>query len=373
MFLLRISRRTKGRDLGRMHMSKKIVFLGTPGVAATCLSILFEESKSNSNFEIVAAVSQPPARANRGMKVTKSPVHELAERLSIPVYCPVKPSEVDFISVMHQLNVDLCVTAAYGNYLPKKFLSIPKFGTLNIHPSLLPKYRGASPVQKCIESGDTQTGVTVLFSESKMDGGPILRQSVPLLLIGDEKAPALTQRLFIEGCQLLISALPSVFKGDAKLSYQDDCQATVAPKLTVAESTIDFATMTAVSIDRKVRAFVGWPGTWTFLSIGDNNAPLRVKIVNAMVLEDKQDPEIICQQGGVVPNSSSNLVIPQKIAPQQYVLRVTCADGSVLGILDLQPQFKKSMSAAAFVNGLRGKTVRWHSPAQLMDSSHNCQ
>ena len=130
--------------------TKRIVFLGTPDVAAKALELLVEGSKAGKNgstdpnydgFEVVAVVSQPPAPAGRKMKLTPSPVQILAESLNIPVHVPAKARDEQFLAMLEELKPDLCVTAAYGNFLPKRFLAIPKFGTLNIHPSLLPKYR----------------------------------------------------------------------------------------------------------------------------------------------------------------------------------------------------------------------------------------
>ena len=117
----------------------KIVFLGTPDVSALCLDILSRNADS-LNYEIIGVVTQPPTPSGRSLAVSKSPVHKLADTLNIPIFCPVKANESDFIQKLSEMDIDLCITAAYGNYLPKSFLKIPRFGTVNIHPSLLPKY-----------------------------------------------------------------------------------------------------------------------------------------------------------------------------------------------------------------------------------------
>ena len=159
---------------------KKVVFLGTPDIAASSLELLMEASRQGKGggFDVVRAVSNPPARTGRKKVLQPSPVQALAERASIPVMTPATARDEDFLAELEGLEPDLCITAAYGQFLPRRFLDIPKFGTLNVHPSLLPLYRGASPVQRCLEAGDAKTGVTVAFTVLKMDAGPVVRQTV---------------------------------------------------------------------------------------------------------------------------------------------------------------------------------------------------
>lgn len=159
---------------------KKVVFLGTPDIAASSLELLIEASRQGKGggFDVVRAVSNPPARTGRKKVLQPSPVQALAERESIPVMTPATARDEEFLAELEGLEPDLCITAAYGQFLPRRFLNIPKFGTLNVHPSLLPLYRGASPVQRCLEAGDAKTGVTVAFTVLKMDAGPVVRQTV---------------------------------------------------------------------------------------------------------------------------------------------------------------------------------------------------
>ena len=158
----------------------RILFLGTPDVAATSLKTIYEQTQTNPTcpYIIVGVVTQPPKRRKRRGKEIPSPVGLVAEELDLPyILCPEKARDVDFLDELENtVKPDLCITAAYGQYLPKRFLSIPKFGTLNIHPSLLPRWRGASPVQRSLEAGDNPVGVSVLFTVSKMDAGPIVAQ-----------------------------------------------------------------------------------------------------------------------------------------------------------------------------------------------------
>lgn len=159
---------------------KKVVFLGTPDVAALSLEILLEASREGKGggFDIVRAVSNPPARSGRKKLLQPCPVQALAENEAVPVLTPATARDEAFLAELEELQPDLCITAAYGQFLPRRFLDIPKYGTLNVHPSLLPRYRGASPVQRCLEAGDADTGVTVAFTVLKMDAGPVVRQTV---------------------------------------------------------------------------------------------------------------------------------------------------------------------------------------------------
>jgi methionyl-tRNA formyltransferase len=155
---------------------KKIIFLGSPNYAADVFRQLIKISEiPTSDFKVVAVVTKPPIRY--GLTEFPTAVQLAAQELHIPVLSPTKASEPSFLSIMQEISPDLCITAAYGNYLPTKFLKIPNYGTVNIHPSLLPLYRGASPVQQCLSNGDALTGVTVLFSTKEMDAGPIIAQS----------------------------------------------------------------------------------------------------------------------------------------------------------------------------------------------------
>jgi methionyl-tRNA formyltransferase len=156
---------------------KRVVFLGTPPVAARSLELLLAKSRSGgADFEVAAVVSQPPSRSGRKMKLTPSPVASLAEAEGLRLLTPPSAKDEGFLQELAALRPDLCVTAAYGCFLPQRFLDIPERGTLNIHPSLLPLYRGAAPVQRCLEAGDAVTGVSVAFTVLAMDSGPILRQ-----------------------------------------------------------------------------------------------------------------------------------------------------------------------------------------------------
>ena len=326
---------------------------GTPDVAATSLRILQSASiLRESNFDVIAVVTQPPAPVGRIKKITPSPVQVAAEELSIAVFSPEKAKDEDFLSALEALSPDLCITAAYGNYLPKRFLSIPKCGTINIHPSLLPKYRGAAPAQRCLEAGDYVSGVTVLFTVQKMDAGPIIRQH-ECVLSGQEKAPDFLVDMFSIGTKLLIEALPSVFNGDIlnEVIQQDESQATAADKLSASEARTDFSCLSAVQVHNKARGLAGWPGLWSTFTVvsegGIESEPQRIKIITTELKILSRDPtrDILVTKDG-----------------KRDLMQVVCGDGSILSISEVQPSGKKVMPVRDFVNGLRGSTLRWTVP-----------
>ena len=327
--------------------------IGTPDVAANCLKVLYSGAILANTFDIVAVVTQPPAPSGRNKKMTPSPVQVTAEQLSIPVLSPEKANDAAFLAALEAMAPDLCITAAYGNYLPKKFLAIPRCGTVNIHPSLLPKYRGAAPAQRCLENGDAISGVTVLFTVQKMDAGPIIRQH-EIVLSGQEKAPDFLANMFEVGADLLLEALPSILSGQAKEEgrVQDETQATAADKLSTLDSRTDFSASSALQVHNKARGLAGWPGIWSTFSItpegGEGGEPERIKIITTLVLESS----------GSEKSSDVTVVKDGK----RDILRVVCGDGSVLGISELQPPSKKVMPVRDFVNGLRGGTIKWTVP-----------
>lgn len=224
---------------------KRLIFLGSPQVSACVLeALLGAASAPDSLFQIAAIVTQPPSGRDRGRKVMPSPVAQHALDRSFPsdlIFTPVKAGEEPFLSSVRALEPDLCITAAYGNILPTKFLKIPSMGTVNIHPSLLPLYRGAAPVQRALQDGIRETGVSLAYTVRQMDAGPII--SCENVAVNDQiKAPELLDLLFAQGSKLLIRALPSILDGSAKRKAlaQDESKATLAPKITPEESWLSF-------------------------------------------------------------------------------------------------------------------------------------
>lgn len=326
------------------EQQKNIVFLGTPSVAAKCLETLVQRSGSGAfPYKILAAVTQPPAPVGKNRKITKSAVHDAALKLNVPVFTPETAKDEAFLQAMESSKVDLFVTAAYGNYLPKRFLEIAPFGTINIHPSLLPKYRGAAPVQRCLENGDKDTGVTLLYSVQKMDAGPVLTQ-LRYPLSGDEKADKVLDDCFDMGVNKLVDMLPIIFdKQLLSTTEQNESLATTAPKIAAMEGLIDFSKMTASQIHNKCRAFSEWPGSYAYFQIGDNPEPERIKLITTRVLQEAH-----------TSHSSPAFKASKARWGKTEILQIPCYDGSILGILDIQRAGKKVMDAKAFINGLRG-------------------
>lgn len=324
---------------------KRIVFLGTPPVAATSLQTIIQRA-SDSNAEVVAVVTRPPARTGRSRMLKPSAVHIMADELQVPVVLtPSRARDPRFLDDLETLKPDLCVTAAYGSILPQRFLDMPTYGTLNIHPSLLPHFRGAAPVPRALMEGVSETGVTVAWTALALDAGPILASRI-VWPDEDETSPELLKTLFALGTDALLDVLPSVWDRTAIATPQDDDESTLAPKLSKEDARLTFCENARV-VHNKVRALAGWPGTWADFEVGEQSDASsfvsRIKIIRTRVLREK---------GGMCLG-----VHEVKFDADHDCLRVTCDDGSAIGVYEVQPQGKKVMSARAFCNGTRGKRL----------------
>ena len=331
---------------------KRILFLGTPTFAAESLQTLYDTSCAPScQFTIAGVVTQPIS----GTQKKASPVQLLAKKLQLPLLAPVTAKDPEFIEQLEKLNIDLCITAAYGNYLPRKFLSIPKYGTVNIHPSLLPKYRGAAPVQRSLENGDMATGVSVAYTVLKMDAGPIIKQ-IPYPLTGNEKAPQVLTDCFRLGTAALIDALPGIFDGTASQVPQCEEDKSEAPKLSMSESAVDFAKLTAAQVHNKCRGFTPWPGILSYFTVGDSaNPPTALKIITTIILDNQPNTAACTNEVSVIKHPYEG--------KDAHMLRVVCSDGSILGIVEVLPPHRKAMFVRDFLNGLKGnKSIKWSSP-----------
>ncbi|KAL2603239.1 hypothetical protein R1flu_008804 [Riccia fluitans] len=331
---------------------KSLVFLGTPDVAADVLDVLLEASQDrNSLFQVAAVVTQPPSTRGRGRKLLPSAVEQRALDKGFPsdrIFSPQKAGEEPFLEELKDLKPDLCVTAAYGNILPTKFLNIPRCGTVNVHPSLLPLYRGAAPVQRAIQDGVKVSGVTIAYTVRALDAGPIIAAE-KYEVDPNITAPELLRTLFKKGSDLLLREMPFVLDGTAKekAQEQDHSKATLAPKVTVEESWLNFDEPAEI-LHNKVRAFAEWPGTrarFLLCSSSGETQSIELKVVTTLVnsLSAESLPS-----GGEVSLVRDALVVP-------------CgregADCTYLEIVKLQPPAKKVMSARDFCNGLRGQKL----------------
>mmetsp|Transcript_16622 Transcript_16622/g.38169 ORF Transcript_16622/g.38169 Transcript_16622/m.38169 type:complete len:411 (+) Transcript_16622:80-1312(+) len=329
---------------------KRVVFLGTPEVAATTLRKLHEDSAGK--YDIVCVITQPPKRRKRKGKAEPSPVGTVAEELGLPVLCPEKANNKEFLDSLEQeIKPDLFITAAYGQYLPKRFLATPSLGTVNIHPSLLPRWRGASPVQRSLEAGDNPVGVTVLYTVSKMDAGPIIAQKEET--IEDENSEDATATnvlpwLFEKGTDLLIENMPDILSGEITFDTaqpQDEEQVTQAAMIDSSEAEMKPWEETAATLHNRLRGFSMWPGAFIYLEVGEGSAPVKYKILDTRLIE------------GTAEGGPTDLI--ERGPTKKDGLRLICFDGSILEINRLQPATKKPVDALSFLNGLQGRTVRY--------------
>ncbi len=230
----------------------RILFAGTPEFSVPCLQGLLDSPHS-----VIAVYTQPDRPAGRGRKLQASPVKVQAQTARIPVYQPKTLRDPQAIATLRQLQPDLMVVIAYGLLLPEEVLAIPKLGCLNLHASLLPRWRGAAPIQRAILAGDGETGVSLMHMELALDAGPVYAQQ-RIALGGRETAGQVHDRLAALSPDLLLAALPHILDGSLQPQPQDDRRATYAKKITKEEAWIDWH-RSAQEIDRQIRAFHPWP------------------------------------------------------------------------------------------------------------------
>ena len=288
----------------------KIIFAGTPEFAATALAALLE-----TEHEIVAVYTQPDRKAGRGQKLTASAVKQLALQHNLPVYQPLhfKSSTEEGLAAQAELkalNADVMVVAAYGLILPQVVLDMPKYGCLNIHGSLLPRWRGAAPIQRAISSGDQETGVTIMKMAAGLDTGDMMYKTLCPIEATDTSA-SLHDKLALQGAQATVAVLASEEHLQRYLEtreVQDEALTVYAHKLSKAEAQIDWS-QSAVQIDRNIRAFNPWPVA--FIALDDSNN-LRVwgsvlseqsaeqKAPGSILAIDKQGVHVACGDGHAV-------------------------------------------------------------------------
>lgn len=232
----------------------KIVFAGTPHFAVPSLQALLQAS-----YDVVGVYTQPDRPAGRGQRMVMSPIKEFALQHQLPVYQPKTLRDPLAQQELANLQPDLMVVAAYGLLLPEAVLKIPRLACINVHASLLPKWRGAAPIQRAIVAGDCETGVTIMAMEKGLDTGSMyLKQSCPIL--NDDTGASLTEKLAHIGAEVLLAALPKIINGELQAEKQDDEQACYANKLLKEEAPLNF-NKTAAELARQVRAFIPWPGS----------------------------------------------------------------------------------------------------------------
>ena len=302
----------------------RIVFFGTPLEAAGILRTL-----KSSKHEVIACFTQPDRPKGRGLNVEPSPVKKLAAELGIKVFEPDKLSEEKTLNALKDLNADICVVVAYGKIIPAKLLQIPKRGMINIHASLLPKYRGAAPVRWAILNGEKRTGVTIFKLVQALDAGDII-SSEEVLIEDDDNYSALSQKLFLAGSKLLLKTLDDIESGKARYTKQDEQKVSFAPKLTKEIGAIDWKE-SAEKISNKTRALSPHPGAFTFFK-GKLLKIWKANKLPGVLAGSKQEPGKILE---LVKNSG---------------FAVMTSDG-VLLVEEVQKESSKKMNAWEFVIG----------------------
>ncbi len=305
-------------------MSKlNIIFAGTPDFAAQHLQALLD-----SEHNVIAVYTQPDKPSGRGKKLQASPVKQLAEAHNIPVYQPKSLRKEEVQVELKALNADVMVVVAYGLILPEAVLKAPKYGCLNVHGSILPRWRGAAPIQRAIWAGDSQTGVTIMQMDIGLDTGDMLYK-VYTDILPTETSASLYQKLAELAPPALLEVLNGLENQQFKPEKQDDDLANYAEKLTKEEAKLDW-NLLACQLERNIRAFN--PAPIAFLTVNVNGNEERIKVYQANVLPHQEK------------------VLGTVIAFDKTGLKIATQDG-VLNITQLQPQGKKPMSVQDFLNG----------------------
>jgi len=301
----------------------KLVFFGSPAIALVSLKRIIEEG-----HRIELVISQPDKPTGRGKKLIPTPLKRFAQDLNIPVYQPVKIRKDQIaLEKIKKINPDLNVVVAYGQIIPSSIIFLPKYNSINVHFSLLPKYRGASPIQWALLNGERKTGVTIFELNERMDEGDILAKE-EVDIHPEEGASELEARLAQKGAELLVKTIAKI--GKIKPQKQDHSQATYAPRIKKEDGRIKWE-KNAIFIERLVKAYTPWPSAYTFL------ADRRIKIL-------KGKKEAFKGQ-----SSSPGEILEVK----KKGIEVCCGDASVFLIENLQPENKKPMSAYSFSLGAK--------------------
>jgi methionyl-tRNA formyltransferase len=302
----------------------RLVFAGTPAFSVPCLAALIK-----ADYEVACVYTQPDRPAGRGRKLQQSPVKELALARGIPVRQPESlKRDRDEQQVLRDLAPDLMIVVAYGLILPQSVLDIPRLGCVNVHASLLPRWRGAAPIQRAVLAGDAESGVCIMRMEAGLDTGPVYHRRAIALDPG-ETGGSLHDRLADLGARALIEVLPGILDGISRAEPQDDALATYAHKLDKAEAAIDWAEP-ATAIERRIRAFDPWPVA---------TARLDGEVLRIWSAEASTEPASGSEPGEILSAGRTGI----EVATGSGRLRIT----------RLQPPGKRPMRAADFLNARR--------------------
>jgi methionyl-tRNA formyltransferase len=298
----------------------RIVFMGTPEFAVPSLDALLK-----SEDQVIGVVTQPDRPKGRGQHLAPSPVKVVAQRERIPILQPAKMKDAGFLAALSTWRPDVIAVAAFGRILPPVILSLPPLGCINVHGSLLPKYRGAGPIQWALINGENETGITTMLMDEGMDTGAMLLQEKIAIRL-DDTAGSLSPRLAELGGRLLVATLAQLKAGTLVPRPQDHTQATLAPLLKKEDGMIDWA-MPAIAIANRIRGLTPWPGAYTFADTE------RWTIYRALALN-----ETVMQPPG------------QVTAVKKDAIHVATGQG-ILAILELQPANGRRMPTAQYLSG----------------------
>lgn len=296
-----------------------VVFFGSSDFSRPSLEAL----SSSPRHKLMGVVAQPDRPSGRNRRIQPGVIHDAALKLGLPVITPEKIGSPDAVAALRAWHPDVIAVASYGQYIPTTVLALPRIATLNVHPSLLPKYRGAAPLQWSIAKGETLSGVTIFKVVKEMDAGDIVVQEEHAIA-PDENAVQLSGRFSVLGAQLLMRALDLLAAGNAPVRVQDHASATFAPKLRKEDGCLDW-TKAAADLNNRIRGFQPWPGAY-FLSRGES-----IKVWKARVVPGEGVPGQVLSADGEGP--------------------VVMTGSGALQLLQLQPESKKSMTGRDFLNG----------------------
>ncbi len=308
----------------------KVVFMGTAGLSCASLETLAADKR----FSVAAVVTQPDKPKGRDLQLQASAVKVLAEQLKLPVLQPLKARDEKFITELRTLNPDLIVVVAYGQILSQTLLDLPRHGCLNVHTSLLPKYRGAAPIQWAIANGETETGVTIMKMDAGLDTGPILSQRATAITPEDD-SQTLHDRLARLGAELLMETIPGYVAGTIQPRPQPTDEASYAAKIKKEDGKIDW-NLPAQQIVNRLRAFTPWPGAFTSV-VETSNAQHRTSHIQLLKIWKMEIVERNGQPGEILAADKSGVVV--------------ASGKSALRILELQREGGRRLKAAEFLAG----------------------
>ena len=312
----------------------RIVFMGTPDFSVPALKALVE-----AGHQVIAVVTQPDKPKGRGKEVQMTPVKIQAMEYGIPVYQPAKVREASFVEVLQGMEADVYVVIAFGQLLPKAVLELPKYGCINIHASLLPKYRGAAPIQWCVIDGERETGITTMMMDVGLDTGDMLEKTV-IPIEEKETGGSLHDKLSLAGGALILSTLKKLEEGTLVRTPQTDEGTCYAKMLTKSLGDIDW-NQSAVSIERLIRGLNPWPSAYTLWN------GKTIKIWSADVTTGREAAAFLSESG--VPSETG--ITPGTVVCSDKHSLVVCTGDGLLSVRELQMEGKKRMDTPAFLRG----------------------